>query len=310
MLSAIFLVKDNAAEEFNGAVRVITERNTERFVRAHQKKLQVVCSAYQKKNQNNLSSLPIPIFSPPWCTLRVRNLFEWSRVTAQVCLTRSCFLPILHLWDSSLFLKEKTLNPEIAAMRFEQNSTETVVFISWGVQQFTALWLYPGNPKNNVCCNKNTEVQLHLFVVSLYSIWRFFFVSQLVSVMSALPNNWECKNTRTTSWLHLKASSGDNFTECLKLQCYGYFIILIMGFGRSCELKVSVRLRHCARLYILKLGHSSLCPISVWIRFTCSLKDSLSPNKDHWCYILETLQPTLYQWSIISALYCIIKSGT
>lgn len=38
--------------------------------------------------------------------------------------------PILHLRESSLFLKEKTLNCEIAL--FEQNSAETVVFTGWG----------------------------------------------------------------------------------------------------------------------------------------------------------------------------------
>lgn len=49
MLSVIFLAKDNATEEFNGPVRVIIERSRERFVCMHQKKLQVVCSAYKKK---------------------------------------------------------------------------------------------------------------------------------------------------------------------------------------------------------------------------------------------------------------------
>lgn len=38
--------------------------------------------------------------------------------------------PVLHLRESSLFLKEKTLNCEIAL--FELNSTETVVFTGWG----------------------------------------------------------------------------------------------------------------------------------------------------------------------------------
>ena len=71
MLSVIFLVKDNAAEEFNGALRVITGRNRGRFARTNQTKLQVVCSAYQKKkrkekkNQNNPSSLPFPLLSSP-----------------------------------------------------------------------------------------------------------------------------------------------------------------------------------------------------------------------------------------------------
>lgn len=45
MLSVIFLVKDNATEEFNEPIRVITER----FVHAHQKKLQVVCNAHKKR---------------------------------------------------------------------------------------------------------------------------------------------------------------------------------------------------------------------------------------------------------------------
>lgn len=47
MLSVIFLVKDNAAEEFNGAVRVITGRRRERFVCAHRKKLRVVFRSLQ-----------------------------------------------------------------------------------------------------------------------------------------------------------------------------------------------------------------------------------------------------------------------
>lgn len=51
MLSVIFLVKDNAVEEFNGAIRVITGRSRERFVHAHQKKLHVVCSAYKKESE-------------------------------------------------------------------------------------------------------------------------------------------------------------------------------------------------------------------------------------------------------------------
>lgn len=49
MQSVIFLLKDNAAEQFNGPVSVITGRSGERSVRAHQKKLQVVCSAYKKR---------------------------------------------------------------------------------------------------------------------------------------------------------------------------------------------------------------------------------------------------------------------
>lgn len=63
--------------------------------------------------------------------------------------------PILHLRDSSLFLKEKTLNPEIAV--FEQNSTETVVFTGRGVQQFTAPWLYLGNTEVNLYCSIDTD---------------------------------------------------------------------------------------------------------------------------------------------------------
>lgn len=68
MLSVIFLVKDNTAEEFNGALRVITGRNRERFARTNPTKLLVVCSAYhkkKKKNQNNPSSLPLPLLSSP-----------------------------------------------------------------------------------------------------------------------------------------------------------------------------------------------------------------------------------------------------
>lgn len=49
MLSVIFLVKDNAAEQFNGPITVITGRSRDRFVRAHQKKLQVVCSVSRKR---------------------------------------------------------------------------------------------------------------------------------------------------------------------------------------------------------------------------------------------------------------------
>lgn len=69
MLSVIFLVKDNAAEKFNGPIREVTVRSRERFLSAHQKKLEVVCSTSKKKRRNNLSSLAIPCFSPPWCTL-------------------------------------------------------------------------------------------------------------------------------------------------------------------------------------------------------------------------------------------------
>lgn len=56
MLSVIFFVKDNATEEFNGPVRVITER----FVHAHQKKLAVVCSAYKKRIRIICLLLPCP----------------------------------------------------------------------------------------------------------------------------------------------------------------------------------------------------------------------------------------------------------
>lgn len=38
---------------------------------------------------------------------------------ARVCLTRSCLSPTLHPRDSSAFLKEKTLNPKIATLRFQ-----------------------------------------------------------------------------------------------------------------------------------------------------------------------------------------------
>lgn len=56
-----------------------------------------------------------------------------GRARVQVCLTRSCFLSILHWRDSSLVLKEKTLNPEIAALGFEPSSAETAAFTGWDV---------------------------------------------------------------------------------------------------------------------------------------------------------------------------------
>ncbi len=156
MLSVIFLVKDNAAEEFNGAVRVITGRRREKFVCAHQKKLQVICSANKKESEwSVLSSHPHPLFSLVYTR---SNLQEWSRVKAQVCLTRSCFLPILHLRESSLILKEKTLNPEIAMLRFEQHSAEAVVFTGRGEQQLTSPWLYLVNTKVN-----EIPLVLHIF---------------------------------------------------------------------------------------------------------------------------------------------------
>lgn len=101
------------------------------------------CLECLQKRIGKICPLPLLFFvSALWCTLQVSNLYEWRRVRARVCLTRSCFSPTLHLRDSSAFLKEKTLNPKIVMLRFWQLHRDGGV-LQGGVYRLHLYLLFP-----------------------------------------------------------------------------------------------------------------------------------------------------------------------